>query len=403
MGNRRIPKYLVKKNSEGKVFCRIDRKNKKGLYLIFQKSSQNKFCERVHLDGFEALPSGFYTNDGIGLAGGGVLIFAELFRKFEKKTELTISKNQRSRLDTRGRTIKIRVSHRALMELNAAVRATKRLRNEENRSTVRKFLSTEFHRQFKEFQGARTEYSPGSLNQLLKKPQVTARLSAEDRESLESFIPDYLSTIEGTLRARSKLKVVFDSLDAGRRVFLEKVVREFRRKLTRRVQNEGLWQAFLRENILLLRNNYGQVIEKESVSLQGKFPDFMLIDPYSYLDVYEIKKPDTTLLKLDKSRNNYYWDTEISKAISQVENYLHQLQRNSDSFIVDLKKAKGIDVSIVRPRGYIVAGARSQLRGPKMIDDFRIMSESLKNIDILLYDDLLSNLEAFVHRLQQKP
>lgn len=127
----------------------------------------------------------------------------------------------------------------------------------------------------------------------------------------------------------------------------------------------------------------------------------MLIDPYSYLDVYEIKKPSTRLLKLDKSRNNYYWDVEIAKAISQVENYLHQLQRNSDTLIVDLKKGMGIDVSIVRPRGYIIAGTRTQLKGTKMIDDFRILSESSKNLDIVLYDDLLSNLEAFMKRLQE--
>ena len=396
-----MPKYVEKQNSDSKVFCRINRAKKTGFYLILPKSSQNKFCERILLDGFDTLPSGFYTNDGIGLTGGGILIFAEIAKKFGKKIKLTISKTRKSRLDSRGRISKITISHPALVDLNATVRATKRIRNEENRATVRKFLSAEFRRQFKEFKGTKTEYSPGSLSQILKRPSVTARLSAEDREILESFIPDYLSAVQGTLRAKSKLKVVFDSLDAGKRVFLEKVVREFRRKLFRKIQSEGLWQAFLRENILLLRNNYGQVIEKESVSLQGKFPDFMLIDPYSYLDVYEIKKPDTTLLKLDKSRNNYYWDVEISKAISQVENYLHQLQRNSDNFIVDLKKSESIDVSIVRPRGYIIAGTRAQLKGTKMIDDFRILSESLKNIDILLYDDLLSNLETFVHRLQQ--
>jgi hypothetical protein len=54
----------------------------------------------------------------------------------------------------------------------------------------------------------------------------------------------------------------------------------------------------------MLRNTYGEVLEKESVSLEGKFPDFMLLDPYSYLDIYEIKKPSTRLLKLDKSRNS---------------------------------------------------------------------------------------------------
>jgi hypothetical protein len=147
---------------------------------------------------------------------------------------------------------------------------------------------------------------------------------------------------------------------------------------------------------LVLRNTYGEVLEKESVSLQGKFPDFMLIDAYGYLDIYEIKKPGTRLLSLDRGRNNYYWDTEISKAIAQVENYIHQAQRHADSLRNDIRQNKGVEVNIVRPRGYIVAGLRSQLTSAKMGDDFRILAESLKNIDVLLYDDLLASLEAFV-------
>jgi len=147
-----------------------------------------------------------------------------------------------------------------------------------------------------------------------------------------------------------------------------------------------------------LKSNYGEVLEKESVSLQGKFPDFMLIDPYGYLDIYEIKKPSTNMLKLDPSRNNYYWDTEISKAIAQVENYAHQSQRQADTLSNDIRKAKGVEVNIVRPRGYIIAGRRSQLTSPKMQDDFRILCDSLSNIDVILYDDLLEGLETFVSR-----
>ena len=216
---------------------------------------------------------------------------------------------------------------------------------------------------------------------------------------MEDFIPDYLSNIPGTLRAKKKLQVVFDSLDAGKKVYFEKIIKEFKKKLKGRSQNEAIWQKFLSDYILILRNSYGEVLEKESVSLEGKFPDFMLIDPYSYLDIYEIKKPTTNLLKHDRSRNNYYWDTEISKAISQVENYIHQVQRHSDSLINDIRRNKGIEVNIVRPRGYIIAGLRKQLKNSKMLDDLRILNESLKNIDIIFYDDLLNNLEAFVRRV----
>lgn len=196
--------------------------------------------------------------------------------------------------------------------------------------------------------------------------------------------------------------MIYDALDAGKKIYLEKVLKEFRTKLNRKTQSESVWQEFLSKYILVIRNNYSEVLEKESVSLQGKFPDFMLVDPYGYLDIYEIKKPTTELMKLDSSRNNYYWDVEISKAIAQVENYMHQAQRQADSLMNDIRKAKGIDVNIVRPRGYIVAGTRAQLKTSKMQDDYRIMCESLKNVDLILYDDLLESLENFVSKTKEE-
>lgn len=55
-------------------------------------------------------------------------------------------------------------------------------------------------------------------------------------------------------------------------------------------------------------------------------------------------------------------------------------------------------MNIVRPRGYIVAGRRSQLKGAKLLDDFRILVQSLQNVDVILYDDLLTNLDSFTQR-----
>lgn len=88
----------------------------------------------------------------------------------------------------------------------------------------------------------------------------------------------------------------------------------------------------------------------------------------------------------------------MSKAIAQVENYAYQSQRHADALTNDIRKAKGIEVNIVRPRGYIIAGRRTQLQSEKMADDFRVLCDSLKNVDIILYDDLLESLETFVSR-----
>ena len=393
MGN-----VIQKKNAEGKIIWRINRKTKKGYYRLGAKYAQSRYCKKISLEGFVRLPSGFYTKDGYGLAASGSFLLEELYKKFEKKIDLTIFTTGTSRLDGRGRTTTARISHSALSILNQSVRAVKRKRNEELRMEVKNFLGQQFS-QFRDYKGVKPKYAPGTLAATLGEEQLLEKLNSEDRESIEEFIPEYLSKIPGTLKAKKKLQVIYNSLDAGKKIYLDKILQEFRKKLNRQVQNENVWQRFLSEYILILRNTYGEVLEKENISLSGKFPDFMLIDPYGYLDIYEIKKPTTNLMKHDRSRNNYYWDTELSKAISQVENYLHQVQRNSDGLINDIHRNKGIEVSIVRPRGYIIAGMRSLLTNPKMLDDFRILNESLKNIDVIFYDDLLENLNSFVSKI----
>jgi len=388
-----------RRDEAGNVFYRVNTTTKKGIYYIRPGTRQHGYCESIKTEGFDALPSGFYTKGGYGLTASGGFLLGEIHDHFDKPVDLTILKAGRNRLDGRGVTATATLVHEDLAALNDSARSIKRVRNEETRACVRGFLAQHF-RQFQQYRGLRPRYAPGTLAEVLGLGEVVDRIDSEDRSALEEFIPEFLSSIPGTLRASKKLQVVYDTLDAGKKIYFEKIAAEFRRKLDAQVQSESSWQSFLRERILVLRNSYGEVLEKESVSLRGKFPDFMLIDPYSYLDIYEIKRPTTTLLRYDRSRDNYYWDTEMSKAISQVENYLHQVQRNSDALMNDIRRSKGMDVAIVRPRGYIVAGVRSQLETDKKRDDFRILSEGLKNIDVILYDDLLRNLEGFLGQTQ---
>jgi len=389
------------KDEDDNLVFRINKQRKTGTYNILIEDRQGAYVNNpIKLDGFIKLPSGFYR-DGYGLTAGGNLALNEIHNKFNKKIDLTISATGQSKIDARGKILKVQFSHAQLSKLNETIRTIKRERNEDMRIEVQHFLGDTFT-QFKELKNTESGYIPGRLSEILGQKSILNKLSTEDRQALEDLIPDYLANIPGTIKAKKKLQVIYDSLDAGKKIYLKKVIEEFKKKLDRNSKNENIWQKFLADYILVLRHNYGEVLEKESVSLQGKFPDFMLVDAYGYLDIYEIKKPSTNLLKLDSSRNNHYWDPEISKAIAQVENYTHQAQRHADSLTNDIRKAKGVEVNIVRPRGYIIAGRRSQLTTNKMKDDFRILCESLSNIDVILYDDLLEGLETFVARTENE-
>lgn len=390
---------LERIDAEGGKVYRINKRQRKGFYYIRPDSSQAKLCKKVRLLGFDRLPTGFYTDKGWGLVGVGFYLLRELQSHFNKRLDITITADGQAEIPSTISPVKIVIPHKDLALANQAVSVVKRRKNDQIFAVAKGLLAKLYPNEFEHFQGFKVGYAPGSLASILAQKEILTGLSTEDRATLEEFIPEYLSSIQATLRSKKKLKVVFDSIEAVNKVYWSEVVREFNRKLKREVKSEQSWQNFLSSHILLLRSSYGEVLEKESVSLQGKFPDFMLIDSYSYVDVYEIKTPYTRILSYDKSRNNYYWNSEISKAISQVENYLYQVQRHGESFMNDIRKNKGIEVSIVRPRGYIIAGLRDQLTTAKMLDDFRILNESLKNVDVILYDDLLANLEAFAERM----
>jgi predicted metal-dependent hydrolase len=140
-----MPRIIRKKNEEDKLVWRINRRTKEGVYKIHNKFSQAKYCTKVTLKGFENLPSGFYTNDGYGLTAAGTYLLQELYDKFDKKVELTVSSNGPTRLDGRGRTTKAIIQHRKLAQINEAVRAVKRKKNEDIRAEVRNFLAREFN------------------------------------------------------------------------------------------------------------------------------------------------------------------------------------------------------------------------------------------------------------------
>ena len=270
-------------------------------------------------------------------------------------------------------------------------------RSKEINALVDEFLMDQYP---KEFQGSSTgtfKYRPNKIAEMLADPDVVLNLSDNDKVALQTIYPNLLDEMTFSLKSAPKVKIVSDGIKNSKKVYLEKTIAEFEKKLSGS-SSENVWQKFLHDHILTLLNTYAHVIEKQSVELDGKYPDFMLIDAYGYLDVYEIKKPQTTLLKFDKSRKNYYWDAELARAITQTEKYMSSVQKNRFELENKFRKSD-VDAHIVRPRGFVIVGKRADLKTEGMQEDFRILNDSLKNIDIICFDDLLDNLKALLDRL----
>jgi Domain of unknown function (DUF4263) len=235
-------------------------------------------------------------------------------------------------------------------------------------------------------------YVPGTLAAILRR-EVVQRLSSEDKEALTVFIPEFAaSEAIGTV---SRLRVTTEIRT------LTELAEDFEKEIVAE-RAESWWQTYIEAKILLIQHGYIKALPKLNIALGNtKYPDFSLITHDNYLDILEIKKPHTPLLKLDKDRGNYFWENEIAKAIIQVENYIAHVSNHAAdlrSYVLDNFE---IDMKAIRPRGIILAGDTRTFDNQKIKDDFRLLREGIKNVTILTYDELLTRLQNYIAVLKE--
>lgn len=189
---------------------------------------------------------------------------------------------------------------------------------------------------------------------------------------------------------------------------LQEIIQKYKRNLEKvPAVAERVWQKFFEEYILLFDTRYVR-IEKGTIStIIEKQPDLMVTDVYGYLDIYELKKTDTKLLVEDKSHNTYYWSSDISKVIGQVSIYLQDAKDNRGDAERKIRnraernRKKKIEVSIIKPKGIIVAGTSQQLDTKEKQDQFKTLRESLKDIEFILYDELFDRMNNLLERIDE--
>jgi len=235
------------------------------------------------------------------------------------------------------------------------------------------------------------KYVPGTIADLLKE-NILNDLSADDKNELNKFIPDYAAkesvSVVSVLSATAQIKT------------LRELAQEMKSEI-KGTRSEKWWQDYIHKNILIIQQGYIKAIEKLNISVGStKLPDFSLVTHDNFLDILEIKMPSTPLIKLD-SRNNYRWDSGISSAIIQTENYLEAISKNGDQVRSYIKDNYGIDLKVVRPRGIILAGDSTKFATQKERDDFRLLTQGSRNIIFVTYDELVTRLENFIEVLEQ--
>ena len=207
-------RYLTRKNKDGKVVLRVDKKTKKGEYFFVSNAKQNDFINKIELVGFDHIPSGFYTS-GKGLTSAGYHLAEMLYTKFEKRLNIIIQNSGDTEIRRRGRGIFLYINHDDLRVLNRFFKNTRAQGTESIRNNVLDFLSRKCPEHFQAGEEtAGDEYEGGEVAQVLNKKGLLENLSDHDRKLLHSFIPKYVESVPFSLRSDKKFKIITDVVDA---------------------------------------------------------------------------------------------------------------------------------------------------------------------------------------------
>lgn len=345
---------------------------------------------KIYYSGFKKRPK-FLPNQGRGF--GGLKHLLEHLKGRFKKFILTFTPEKNAAVKV-GSTWKVRLSEDTVKRLgkrrwDANRELNMRLANQLLGEVLPKYFGSApaFH-----------TYQRGMFAEILDKSFDVRVLAPEDRAALTKFVTGQSSS---TRASALDIPVAYEAARDVQLLYLRRLVDDFDANIERG-HDETWWQRYFSKNILYFQDSYIRRLEKINTTVVStQFPDFAVATADGYLDIIEIKKPGTDLLREDPSRHNFYWSIEIAKAISQVENYIDSVTRHADAIRNKLRD-DGIDLRIIKPRGIVIAGRAADFGGkPKMADDFRRLNEGLKNVQIVPYDEVSRHVKNTIESIRR--
>ena len=120
--------------------------------------------------------------------------------------------------------------------------------------------------------------------------------------------------------------------------------------------------------------------------------------------MFEIKTPQTDILakRVDKSHNNYYFSSDASRAIAQIEKYVLFLEKNVENFEKYISKKTKLPFSVLKPKAFLIIGSSKELNSnQEKKKDFRLLRRLFKNIEFVTFDEMLDNLKNLASKFDK--
>jgi len=197
----------------------------------------------------------------------------------------------------------------------------------------------------------------------------------------EKSIVDYLSSREVSSEIRNSLRLAMKSNE------MKEAIQGLKYYLDDGEVKEQVYQKWCEKYSWVFGSCYLTSDQVRSISARDNI-DLLLPTVFSrFRDIIELKRPDMEVLNHDNNHQNFYFSSEVSKAIGQCKRYIRVFREQATNGLMDNK-----EIIACEPKAIIVIGRSIDWEDDK-VQALHELNSELHNISIITYDELLARGE----------
>ncbi|MDG1573316.1 DUF4263 domain-containing protein [Robiginitalea sp. M366] len=387
--------------------CKIDKTNKK--ISIFPPSGFP--IDEIKVIGTSSLSKikGIYNTTGLFYKGFGDII-ESIINQFENLESFTLDyrKSAKSSIATRNGNYYLTLSQKDYNYSNGLFVAEKQVSTQNSKSEIFRYLKKKLP-ELTVDDAVTSKIVSKEFRNLIFQETIDELSDKEAHDLMFQLYEKYLSESETKID-------IFKQTDTYK---LEYILKEYEEHLSKHNKDELKWQDFLETNFHLIFPGYKYVIREvdtifEAIDLEAESRpvDFIAIDIYNNVELIEIKTPNANVISTNKDHNNYYLLNNCSKACVQLEKYLMCIENNKEKVEKLIRRKignkygvlqKDINLLITKPKARLIIGEiKSILRNKSRHEDLQLQRHSFKNIEIVMFDEILNSLIEINNELKSK-
>lgn len=173
--------------------------------------------------------------------------------------------------------------------------------------------------------------------------------------------------------------------------------------------SEEYWQKLFTDNPNILYSvipSVGQIVCKKPYmggkaidNTGGTLSDFIYKCGANNISIIEIKKPTTKLISSQYRNNVYSPSDDLSSAVIQLKSQKDSLLKDYYSLKNNSEKAN-IKFNAYDPKTYLIIGNTTEMKNEE-IESFELFRNSLKDIEIITFDEIIKKLELIIENLSK--